>query len=167
MACPRTRMRSKTPDPAWASPPPGRALKKAHNELTKQKVSVKSCATPQQRRLTFNEVAIVTQIEAENQAPVKPGDAARPAMSVADADKILEKVTRLVWCKSYMHTEVKVQAVTGAESSDSESQAGMPEVLCACDRCVEEKTQRARHQKHQMHRMLNRPQLQQRSPRAS
>ena len=94
MAGPRTRIRSKTPDPAWApgkNTPPGRALKKAHDELKKKT----SSASPGQRRLTFSPVATVTQIEAENRAPSKsPPEGERPAMSLTEADKVLERAPR-------------------------------------------------------------------------
>lgn len=98
MASPRTRLRSKTPDPSWVpskSPPPGRALKKAQQELKKR---VSRSATPQ-RRLTFSEpIATVMPIEAENTARVV---VERPAMSVADSEKILQKASRLPFTALY------------------------------------------------------------------
>ena len=48
-------------------------------------------ATPQ-KRLTFSPEVIVTSIEAENQGPqaTASGSSLRPAMSVNDADKVIE-----------------------------------------------------------------------------
>ena len=99
MAGPRTRCRSKTPDPGWRatkSPPPGRALKKAEADLKKR---VARSATPQ-KRLTFSPTVTVTSIEAENpspQATTAPGASLRPAMSVQAADEVIRDLVARLW----------------------------------------------------------------------
>lgn len=95
----RRRHRGKTPDPNLKSPPPAKALTKAEGVLKKNKknkgVTVKNCAKPLKRSLSFDETVKVHPIEAENPAPpkTKRSSKASPAsMSVEDADEILRSI---------------------------------------------------------------------------